>query len=407
MQDFSNSITGLGMAHRHYGDFHFGIRQQDRLMHTYIVGQTGTGKSTLLHNMAIQDEGRNIGFCLIDPHGDLAATLAATFSDRAVYWNVADPESPLGYNPLTHTSAALRPLIASGLIETLKKQWADAWGVRMEHLLRHAVLALLDMPQTDLRDILRMFLERDFRRKVLLHVQDPQVRQFWEQEYPAMNYKNAADGLAPIANKLGAFLSHPLVRKAICEPREPLRFRQIMDDSQILIVNLAKGQLGADVANVLGGLLVSSITHAAFSRHSIPETERRPFMLYVDEFHSFTTESMADLLSETRKYRLGVVLSQQHTGQTSPAVLASVMGNIGTLICFRTGAKDAPLLSAQLGGADIRDLINQPNHRAFVRMLIDGEPSKAFTMTTLPPPVREKQTSRGLCSFPGNGTLEI
>ncbi|MAX73267.1 MAG: hypothetical protein CMH66_06285 [Nioella sp.] len=380
-----NKLTIIGRAHYRYGDFAFGQRQDDRLMHTYVVGQTGTGKSTLLLMMAIQDIEQRIGFVLVDPHGDLAETLSGKMGDQALLWNVADPACQLGYNPLTRTSPELRPLIASGLIETLKKQWADAWGVRMEHLLRHAILALLDTPQTDLRDIIQIFLDREFRKQVLTHVRDEQVRQFWTAEYPAMNYKNATDGLAPIANKLGAFLAHPIVRKAICEPQRPLRFRQIMDRGQTLIVNMAKGRLGSDITNVLGGLIVSGITHAAFSRHDLSEDERRPFFLYVDEFHSFTTEAVADLLSETRKYKLGVILSQQHTGQNDHPVFASVMGNVGTMICFRIGASDAPLLSTQLGQAEIRDLVNQPNHRAFVRMMIDGQPSKAFTMTTFPP----------------------
>ena len=352
-------------------------------MHTYILGQTGTGKSTLLLNLAVQDAAHGTGFCLIDPHGDLATRLADTLGNRAISWNVADPDSPYGYNPLTRVSPPLRPLIASGLIETLKQQWADAWGVRMEHLLRHAVLALLETPRTDLRDVLYMFLDRSFRMAVLAQVTDPQVRQFWTQEYPKMNYKNAADGLAPIANKLGAVLSHPVIRRAVCEPEQPLRFRRIMDEGSFLVVNLSKGRLGADIANVLGGFIVSGITHAAFTRHDIPEADRRPFFLYVDEFHAFTTETVADLLSETRKYRLGTVLAQQHIQQSSPVVFASVLGNAATLICFRIGAADAPILSALLGDVDERDLINLPNYRAFVRMMIDGQPSKAFTMETL------------------------
>ncbi|WP_247078165.1 DUF87 domain-containing protein [Pseudohalocynthiibacter sp. F2068] len=388
MADFYNPITRLGMAHYRYGDFPFGIHQTDRFSHLYVIGQTGTGKSTLLLNMALQDAKRLTGFCLIDPHGDLAKSLSGSLEENHIYWDVADASSPLGYNPLTRTSPALRPLITSGLIETLKKQWTDAWGVRMEHLLRYAILALLELPQTDLRDILRLYLEREFRKDVISHVSDPQVLQFWTKELPAMNYKNAADGLAPIANKLGAFLAHPIVRKAICEPETPLRFRQIMDEGKILIVNLSKGQLGADVANVLGGLLVSSITHAAFTRHSIPEPDRRPFMLYVDEFHSFTTETIADLLSETRKYKLGIVLCQQHTQQAGASVFASIMGNAGSLISFRVGASDAPILAKQLGNLDPRDLITQPNHRAFVRLMVEGEQTKPFTMTGFPPPTR-------------------
>jgi len=391
LMNFStNPTTALGMAYYRYGDIPFGIHQNDRLMHLYIVGQTGTGKSTLIQNMALQDTAIGTGFCLIDPHGDLAKTLAQSLQDKAIYWDVADPNSPFGYNPLTHTSSELRPLIASGLIEALKKQWSEAWGVRMEHLLRFAILALLELPSTDLRDLLRIYLDRDFRKHVLSHVSDPQVLQFWTRELPAMNYKNAADGLAPIANKLGAFLAHPVIRKAICEPIEPLRFRSIMDEGQILIVNLSKGQLGADVANVLGGLLVSSITHAAFTRQSLPEPERRPFMLYVDEFHSFTTETIADLLSETRKYKLGITLSQQHTLQASASVFASIMGNVGSFICFRVGASDAPMLAKQLGDMNPRDLVNQPNHRAFMRLMIDGEQTKAFSMNTYPPTKHQK-----------------
>lgn len=388
MHNLQNPVTTLGMAHRRYGDAPFGIHQIDRFSHLYVIGQTGTGKSTLLLNMTLQDARRLTGFCLIDPHGDLAKTLSETLEDDHIYWDVADPASPFGYNPLTRTSAALRPLIASGLIEALKQQWADAWGVRMEHLLRYAILALLELPQTDLRDILRLYLERDFRKEVLADVTDPNVLQFWTKELPAMNYKNAADGLAPIANKLGAFLAHPVVRKAICEPETPLRFRQIMDEGKILIVNLAKGQLGADVADVLGGLLVSSITHAAFTRHSVPEPERRPFMLYVDEFHSFTTETIADLLSETRKYKLGITLSQQHTQQASASVLASILGNAGSLVCFRVGASDAFLMAKQLGTVNPSELITQPNHRAFVRLMVEGEHKKAFTMTGFSPPNR-------------------
>jgi len=386
MQDITNPITTLGLAYRKRGDTPFGIHLNDRLQHLYVVGQTGTGKSTLLLNMALQDAANGIGFCLIDPHGDLARTLAASLSKDAIVWNVADPQSPYGYNPLTRTTAALRPLVTSGLIEAFKKQWADAWGVRMEHLLRHAILALLEQPRTDLRDIMRMFLEKEFRTTVISRVRDPQVRQFWYEEFPAMNYKTAFDGVAPIANKLGAFLAHPVVRKAVCEPEDPLRFRQIMDQGQVLIVNLAKGQLGADVANVLGGLIVSSITNAAFSRHTLPEHARRPFMLTIDEFHSFTTDALADTLSETRKYGLGITLSQQHCLQSSTALFAGIMGNTGSLVAFRVGATDAPIIARQLGDVALRDLVNLPNHKVFVRLIIDGVQTKPFSASTLPPP---------------------
>lgn len=377
-------VTTLGMAFHRYGDRPFGIRQADRLFHMYILGQTGTGKSTLLHNMAIKDAGYGNGFCLIDPHGDLAESLHHKINCPHIYWKVSDPTCPYGYNPLTLTSAALRPLVASGLIDSLKKQWSDAWGPRMEHLLRYSILALLDQPRADMRDIMRLFLETDFRKDVLARVSDPQVQQFWAKEYPGMNYKSSFDGVAPIANKLGAFLAHPVVRKAICEPEQPLRFREIMDAGQILIVNLAKGQIGTDLANVLGGLIVSNITNACFTRQSTSESLRKPFMLYVDEFHAFTTESFASVLSETRKYGLGAVLSQQHITQSDTAVTEAILGNVGTLISFRIGVRDAPVIARQLGLSETHNIINQPNYSAFVRLMVDGMQTRAFSMTSLP-----------------------
>ena len=380
-----NHITKLGIAHDHYRHRPFGIRLSDRLMHLYVVGQTGTGKSTLLQNLAKQDAKSEIGFCLIDPHGDLALQLSSTLAAGHMYWNVADPQSPYGYNPLTRVPAEFRPLVASGLIDTLKKQWSDAWGPRMEHLLRYAILALLEQPRADIRDIVRLFTEKEFRRMVLGRIQDPQVFAFWTQEYPSMNYQNAADGVAPIANKLGTFLANPVVRKAVCTPDEPLRFRQVMDNGQNLIINLGKGQLGSDTANVLGGMIVSNIMNAAFSRHDIPESRRRPFMLYIDEFHSFTTSVFASMLSEARKYGLGITLAHQHIVQTDKDVFEAVMGNVGSLMVFRVGASDAPTFAHQLGSIAVRDLVNAPNHRAFVQLMDRGQKRQVFTADTLPP----------------------
>jgi hypothetical protein len=382
MTHYQTQTISVGNAYHRYGDRPFAIQTPDRLLHLYIIGQTGTGKSTLLRQMAMQDAANAVGFCLIDPHGDLGKALHASLCVPHRYWNVADELSPYGYNPLTRVSASLRPLIASGLIETLKKQWADAWGARMEHLLRYAILALLELPRTDIRDVMRLFVEKEFQKEVIAQITDPQVLQFWTKEYPSMSYKTAVDGVASIANKLGAFLAHPVVRKALCEPEEPLRFRKIMDEGQILIVNLAKGQLGSDMANVLGGLVVSSIMNAAFSRHDTPERDRRPFMLYVDEFHSFTTSAFASMLSEVRKYGLGVTLAHQHIVQADKSVFEAVMGNVGSIMAFRVGALDAPTISQQLGTVGVSDLVNLPNYRAFVQLMVNGEKTKPFTATT-------------------------
>lgn len=381
----TNHVTILGKTTGRYRPRMFGIHQVDRLMHIYIIGQTGTGKTTFMHNLMRQDIATGTGFCFIDPHGDLAEEMIENAPENILYWNPADPACKLGYNPLSYVTKEFRPLLASGLIETLKKQWSDAWGARMEHMLRFALLALLERPGTGLDDIARMFLDKAFRASVLAHVTDDHVLAFWQKEYPAMNYKNAADGFAPIANKLGAFLAHPLVRKAVCEPEEPIRFRQIMDEGKILVVNLAKGRLGADITNVLGGLIISSIANAAYTRHSLPQSERRPFFLYADEFASFTTSAIADMLSELRKYSLGMVLAGQHVSQSDSDVFDAIMGNVGTIFCFRLGAKDAPLLCKHLATPIIqpRDLLNLPNYEMFVRLMVDGRQSRAFSAAAL------------------------
>jgi type IV secretory pathway TraG/TraD family ATPase VirD4 len=372
-------VTVIGTAYGRYGNKPFGIRLADRMQHIYILGQTGTGKSTLLYHLMRQDLGQGHGFCLIDPHGDLAEQIAGSCPKTALIWNVADPDCPYGYNPLTRVSDKFRPLIASGLIDTLKKQWADAWGARMEHILRYALLALLEQPRTDLKDIMRMFLDKSFRKEVIDHVTDDQVRQFWTQEFPSMNYKTAFDGVAPIANKLGSFLAHPVVRHALTEPEEPLRFRKIMDEGQTLIVNLAKGQLGSDIANVLGGMILSGFAHAAFSRHTIPEPDRRPFFLHVDEFHAFTTGALADMVSELRKYGLSLTLANQYLAQIQPEILDALLGNVGTLMCFRVSPNDAIDVVRHLDGPEVSDLIAVPNFRMFVRLMVEGERSIAFT----------------------------
>ena len=380
----------LGTAYHHYHPYAFGQTLADRLLHTYVIGQTGTGKSTLLENLAAQDLAGGQGFCLIDPHGELAEALAE--HPKVLHWRVADPACPFGYNPLQAVGASRRHLVASGLIEALRKQWADAWGPRMEHLLRYAVLALLEQPQADLRDVMRLFLESDFRRQAVTRISDPQVHAFWSREYPAMNYRTSADGVAPLANKLGALLSNPVARKALCEPEQPLRFRKLMEDQHCLVINLSKGQLGADTANVLGGVLLAGIVNAAFSRADTPAADRAPFILYVDEFHHFSTGVFADALSECRKYGLGAVLAQQYTTQTDREVLEAIFGNVGTILALRVGALDAPMITKQLLGISPEQLILQPSYRAFVQMILEGQKLRPFSANLHPPPRIHRQS---------------
>jgi type IV secretory pathway TraG/TraD family ATPase VirD4 len=386
--DTPQDLTHLGITLGRYEGQLFGIRQADRAFHLFILGQTGTGKSSLLAAIARQDVEQGRGFCLIDPHGDLAGKVAVKLAERGTYWNAGDSASPFGYNPLAHVALEFRPLAASSLIESFKKQWgSQAWGARMEHLLRFALLALLDREEATLADIVPLFLDKEFREEVIDTIVDDQVRQFWTVEYTKLRYQMSNDGVSSIANKLGAFLAHPVVRKAVCEPQVPISFRRLMDEGGMLAVNLAKGRLGADVSNLLGGLIVSGIASAAYTRQDQPEADRRSFTLIVDEFHSFTTSAFAGVLSELRKYGCAVTLVSQHFAQIENDIREAILGNVGTLIAFRLGATDAALVSRQFG-EDLprpRDLVNLANHEAFVKLMVDGVQTKPFSMRTLPP----------------------
>lgn len=381
------TVTNIGITlGRHTGRI-FGIRQPDRLLHAFAIGQTGTGKSSLLASLVGQDVKHGRGFCLIDPHGDLAESVAAIAGARSIYWNAADPACQYGYNPLAQVSVALRPLVASGLISTLKQQWPDAWGARMEHLLRFAVLALLEQDDASIADVMPLFLDKEFREEVVAAITDDQVRQFWTVEYQKLRYQSSNDGVSSIANKVGAFLAHPAVRTAVCEPDQPLRFRRVMDRGDMLIVNLAKGRLGADISNLLGGFIVNGIASAAYSRQNQRSDQRRPFHLYVDEFHSFTTSAFADMLPELRKYGISLTLVTQSLSRLDDDIREAILGNVGTLISFRVGATDAALLSRQFG-ADVplpRDLVGLANHEMFVKLMVDGVQTKPFSAKTLPP----------------------
>lgn len=364
----------------------FGIKREDRLLHTYVIGKTGTGKSTLLGNMAAQDLALGGGFALIDPHGDLVERLhrRAIESGRTdvIYLNATDPNQPYGYNPLRHVRRDRIPLAASGLLEVFKKMWADAWGVRMEHILRSALYALLEQKEATLLDIPRLFSDRTFRRRVASTVSNEPVRLFWEKEFERYSFAYRADGVASIQNKLGAFLSDPVMRRILTEPKEAISMRKIMDQGGVLLVNLGKGRIGEDSAAILGGLLVTTIGLAGYSRADSPPETRRDFALYIDEFQTFTTLAVANMLAELRKYRVSMVMAHQYLHQLEPEIRHAVLGNAGTLISFRLGAEDAPYIERELAGRfGTSDLLGLENLHMYVKLMIDGQPSKPFSAT--------------------------
>jgi Type IV secretion-system coupling protein DNA-binding domain len=382
----------LGRSFHRHRPRRFGLKHFDRFSHTYLIGKTGTGKSTLIENMILQDLERGHGLALIDPHGDLVLRVAKRAMELrpndTVFLNVPDPAQPYGYNPLRHVHPRRIPLAASGLLEIMKMRWHDAWGVRMEHILRNAIYALLEQKNATLTDILRLFTDKSYRKEVARSLTNETVRRFWEKEFEKYSFGYRADGVASIQNKIGAFLSDPVMHRILTEPKEDIHVRKIMDDGKVLLVNLSKGEIGEDSASLLGGLLVTTIGLAAMSRANIPESERRPFFVYIDEFQNFTTLSLANILSEIRKTSTAMVMAHQYLHQLEPEIRHAVLGNVGTMISFRLGAEDAPYIAREFGGtfAPI-DLISLENHHISLRLMIDGMPSLPFSAQTLPPSI--------------------
>lgn len=369
----------------------FGIKEKNRRAHMYLIGKTGTGKSTLILNMAISDIRDGNGLCLIDPHGDLAQELLEHIPkerhEDVVYFNPADLDRPIAFNPLDRVPADKRHLAASGFISVLKNLWPDFWGPRLEHILRYALLTLLEVPGSTLLDLPPLLTDKDYRRVILNGVRDTRVRNFWFQEFEQSSAWFRSEAVSPILNKVGQFLASAPIRGIIGQKESSLDISKAMDEGKIIIANLSKGMIGEDASTLLGSLLVSKIHLAALERAGIAEENRKSFYLYADEFHNFITFSFNDILAEARKYGLGLVLAHQYLEQLDEKVRAAVFGNIGTLISFRVGAEDAKLLSREFYPIFREsDLNNLPNYHIYLKLMIDGVTSQPFSAVTLPQP---------------------
>ena len=338
---------------------------------------------------ALSDIYHNQGYCIIDPHGDLATDNLKFIPESrikdVVYFNPADTQYPMAFNPLEVYDPARKPNISSEVIGVLKRMFGESWGPRLEHILRYILLALLDRPNTTLLDVSRMLTDKDFRKETLEYCQDVTVLQFWKQEFGSWGDKQVTESVAPILNKVGAFTANPIIRNIIGQPKSSFNIRQIMDEGKILVVNLSKGLIGEDNAAILGAFLVTKVQLAAMSRSDIENVDdRRPFYLYVDEFQNFATDSFAVILSEARKYGLNLTVANQYTSQMTDAVRDAVFGNVGTTISFRVSADDAPILSKQFEPIfEAQDLLNLNNRHFVVSMIINGEKTPAFSATTL------------------------
>jgi len=368
----------------------FGIKPDDRRRHLYIIGKTGMGKTAMMANMAIQDIREGRGLCFVDPHGEAAEGLLDFIpSNRindVVYFNSGDLSYPLAFNVMEKVDPDHRHLVASGLMAVFKKIWPDVWSARMEYILNNAVLALLDYPGSTLLGINRMLGDANYRAKVVEHLSDPVVKAFWVSEFARYSQRYEVEATAAIQNKIGQFISAPLIRNIIGQVRSSIDMREVMDKGKILICNLSKGKTGEDNSMLLGGLLIAKIQLAAMSRVDIPEEKRSDFFLYVDEFQNFATRAFVSILSEARKYRLSLILGHQYISQMEDEVRDAVFGNVGTIVSFRVGAEDAEFLEKEfMPEFYVQDIVNLSKYNIYLKLLIDGVAGRPFSAVTLPP----------------------
>jgi hypothetical protein len=345
--------------------------REERERHLYIVGKSGTGKSTFLYNLALGDILAGEGVAVIDPHGDLALDILDAIPRSRIndvcYLDVTDTERPVGFNPATRIATERRALAAAGIVSAFKHLWSDSWGPRLEHFLFHGVAALVSRRHATLIDLPRLYTDDNFRERVLRSVTDPEVLRFWREEFPSYTKAFRSEAVAPILNKAGQFTASPQLRLILGQVAPRLDLKFTMDNRRILIANLAKGAIGEQASNLLGSLLVSHLQLVAMERSTLPPHDRVPFFVHVDEFQTFSSDAFASLLSEARKFATHFVLANQYTDQLPSAVRSAVIGNAGTLVVFRVGGRDAELLAPEFRPMEEGTLADQAPYTAWLR----------------------------------------
>jgi len=385
--EFRNSVTN------------FGIKIDDRRRHMYIIGKSGMGKSELLKTLAIQDIRDGRGVCFMDPHGDPVYDLLDYIPPERVkdviFINPADMQYPVGFNVMEQVGFDQRHLVADGMMAVFKKIWVDAWSARMEYILNHTILALLEAPDSTLLGINRMLAEKEYRKRVVEQVSDPEVKAFWTQEFAKYTDKFASEATAAIQNKVGQFVSNSLIRNLVGQAKSTFNMREAMDQGKIILVDISKGRIGEDASRLLGAMIITKIQLAAMSRVDIPKHERTDFTLIVDEFQNFATASFANILSEARKFNLSLVVAHQYVKQLDEAVSDAVFGNVGTIVSFRVGAEDAELLEKEfLPEFMATDIVNLGFRQIYLKLMIDGATSHAFSAMTMDTPPKLEDSTR-------------
>jgi hypothetical protein len=374
----------------------FGIRLEDRLRHMYILGKSGTGKSTLLENMAVDDFKKGRGVAFIDPHGDSAEVLLNYIPSHrindVIYFNPADRENPISLNILEVYNPDQAELVTSGIVAIFHKLYGHSWGPRLEYILRNTLLTLTQIPGSTLPDVVRMLTDTDFRRGNYKKIANSQLLSFWQNEYDKLDEKTRTEQISSILNKVGQFVNSPLIHNLICHPKSSINLEDLLNSGKILIANLSQGKLGEDNAALLGAMFITKLQLAAMNRVDLPKENRREFFLYVDEFQNFATESFIKILSEARKFHLGLILANQYIAQIPEPIQKAIFGNAGTTICFVLGSEDARVMEAEFGGAfSASNLVSLQKYQIALRMTIEGAVSLPFLASTLPPHKSQNQ----------------
>ncbi len=393
MEDSNKSITYFGETDARGKRVKFGIKNEDRSKHVYVIGKTGMGKSTLLENMAVQDIQNGNGIAFFDPHGGTAEKLLEYVPKERIkdvlYLAPFDTDYPVAFNVMEDVGADKRHLVVNGLMSVFEKIWEDAWSARMAYILQNTLLALLEYPGATLLAVNRMYTDKEFRNKVVANITDVSVKSFWVDEYAKYTDKYAQEATPAIQNKIGQFAGNPLIRNIIGQPKSSFNLREIMDEKKIMIVNLSKGRVGEGNARLLGSMLITKIYLAAMSRadeKAAKLKELPQFYLFVDEFQSFADKSFADILSEARKYKLNLTMAHQYIEQMEEEVREAVFGNVGTMIAFRVGAYDADVLEKEFAPVfTAEDLVNLGLRQIYLKLMIESVTSQPFSASTIPP----------------------
>jgi hypothetical protein len=363
----------------------FGMFQKDRLMHTYILGKTGAGKTNLLTTLILQDILQNRGCAIFDVHGDLLKNILEHIPKHrikdVIHLDIADPNLMYRYNPLRKVSEEKRSLVVSGLLDAFHKLWRGAWGVKLEHILRYILLSLLSLPKADLSDIPRIIHDSNFRNECMRLIDNEEVLRFWEREFP----KYTKNDIIPILNKVGGFLAHPSIKRFLISNTKDISLRYCMDQSKILLIDISKGRIGADASHLVGSILISSFANASFTRIDTEEKDRIAYHIFLDEFQNYTSPSIAGILSELRKFKISLTLANQYLHQLDAEIRNSVLGNVGTIIAFRTGQADAKYLAQEFYPIfQSSDFTSLENYEIYLKLMISGKPSKPFSARTIP-----------------------